>query len=215
MDLDRGGGNRASIFISTLFTEYSLHYLWKCPRMPITRDEFETAESTDRERSTAEAIVDFLVEHEDMAFTRGEIAEAIDRDPNTVSTNLTRLKSRGFVEHRGQHWAITTDSDRLAELLETMESIPGEPFENEKPFIKDDTEAEEWADAAADYDGEPSSDELTGRHSEGRDGGKSDTFSRVFDTHSSDPRFRMLPESPKPAIVEIDTAGEESEQRDH
>ncbi len=183
--------------------------------MPITRDEFETAESTDRERSTAEAVVEFLVENEEMAFTRGEIAEAIDRDPNTVSTNLTRLKSRGFVEHRGQHWAITTDSDRLAELLETMESIPGEPFEDDEPFIKDDTDAEEWADAAADYDGEPSTNELAGQHSEGRDGGKSDTFSRVFDTHSSDSRFRMLPDSPKPAIVEIDAERGESEQNGH
>jgi DNA-binding MarR family transcriptional regulator len=183
--------------------------------MPITRDEFETAESTDRGRSTAEAIVDFLVEHDDMAFTRGEIAEAVDRDPNTVSTNLTRLKSRGFVEHRGQYWAITTDSDRLAELLETMESIPGEPFEDEEPFIRDDTEAEEWADAAADHDEGPSSNELAGRHSEGRSDEKSDTLSRVFDTHSSDPRFRMLPESPKPAIVEIDTEREEPEQSDY
>lgn len=182
--------------------------------MPITREEFETAESADRERSTAEAIVAFLVEHEDMAFTRGEISEAIDREANTVSTNLTRLKSRGFVEHRGQYWAITTDSDRLDELLETMDSIPGEPFEGEEPFIRDDTEAEQWADATADYDSGSSGDASSHDPSRERADQGDTTLSRLSTAHSSELQFDSAPESPKSAFVAIDSEDEESEQRD-
>lgn len=177
--------------------------------MPITREEFETSEPTDRERSTAEAIVEFLAEHEDMAFTRSEIAEAIDRNPNTVSTNLTRLKNRGFVEHRVQHWAITTDSDRLDELLETMDSIPGVLFEDEEPFIRDESEAEEWADAAADYDPSQSSDGSSDFHEE-RPGRRNETFSRLSTTHSSELRLDSYTDRPEPAIIEVDTDQEDT-----
>lgn len=129
--------------------------------MPITRDEFNASEATDTEYSTAEAIIRHLADHDELAFTRQEIADAIDRNPNTVSTNLSRLKNRGFVEHRGNYWALTEDEERLEELAEkgsTRQSAKA-GFDDETPFIKDEDEAEEWANAAAEYP----EDESTGQ----------------------------------------------------
>lgn len=62
--------------------------------MPISIDRFEESEEI-RESSTSERIVRFLLAHSEQAFTRREIAEAIDTSPETVGTNLTRLKDRG------------------------------------------------------------------------------------------------------------------------
>jgi len=118
--------------------------------MPITRDKFNTSEETGTEYSTAEAIVRHLTDHDELAFTRQEIAEAIDRNPNTVSTNLSRLKDRGFVEHRGKYWALTGDEDRLEELAERVSSLPpAEAGFDDITFIEDEEEAEAWAEAAA------------------------------------------------------------------
>lgn len=119
--------------------------------MPITREEFNTSEATETEYSTAEAIIRHLAHHDELAFTRQEIADAINRDPNTVSTNLSRLKNRGFVEHRGKYWALTDDEDRLEELAEKVSTLPSTKagFDDEVPFIEDEEEAEAWAEAAA------------------------------------------------------------------
>lgn len=79
----------------------------------------------------------------DHAFTRGEIAESIDRDPNTVATNLSRLKKRGLVQHRDRYWALTDDDDRFG------------------PLIDSEADAEAWADAQPDLP-HPSEREDTG-----------------------------------------------------
>ncbi|WP_168215846.1 helix-turn-helix domain-containing protein [Halorussus ruber] len=121
--------------------------------MPISRDEFDASEASETEYSTAEAIIKHLADHDDLAFTRQEIADAIDRNPNTVSTNLSRLKNRGFVEHRGNYWALTEDEEKLEELAEKVGTLQSAKagFDDETPFIEDEEEAEEWADAAAEY----------------------------------------------------------------
>lgn len=80
--------------------------------MPISIDEFESG-SVPTERSVPERVVAFLVSNDDRAFTRSEIATALDADPNAVGTALSRLKSRDLVRHRGQYWAITDDESRL------------------------------------------------------------------------------------------------------
>lgn len=81
--------------------------------MPIDIDEFEDRD--DRERTTSERVVHFLGAQRDRAFTRREIADAIDVPPETVGTNLTRLKRRGLVRHREPYWAIADDADRAIE----------------------------------------------------------------------------------------------------
>lgn len=69
--------------------------------------------------TTGEKILRFLKANDDKAFTRSEIATAIDVNPNTVGTNLSRLKNRELVRHRGNYWAITEDEARLASVFKT------------------------------------------------------------------------------------------------
>lgn len=80
--------------------------------MPISIDEFESSEVAS-EPSVSERVVSFLAANRDHAFTRSEIAAALDTDPNAVSTALSRLESRELVRHRGDHWAIAEDLDRV------------------------------------------------------------------------------------------------------
>lgn len=81
--------------------------------MPISIDEFESG-SLPEGPSVPEQVVTFLYNHREQAFTRSEIATAIDEDPNTVGTALSRLKSRRLVRHKGKYWIITDDEDRVA-----------------------------------------------------------------------------------------------------
>lgn len=80
--------------------------------MPITIDEFESGDVGD-EQSVPVRVAAFLHEHRDHAFTRGEIAEGIDADPNVVGSALSRFKQADIVRHRGRYWAITDDTERL------------------------------------------------------------------------------------------------------
>lgn len=116
--------------------------------MPISIDEFETI-APEEERSTGELIVEFLIEHSEQAFTRGEIAEAIDRAPTTVGTNLSRLKDRGLVRHRDQYWAITDDRERLARALRVSEALSGLRADF-GPLITSEDDADAWSEAQPD-----------------------------------------------------------------
>lgn len=84
--------------------------------MPIDVDRFEDAEEF-RHLTTSERVVRFLLAHDDQAYTRREIADAIDANPETVGTNLTRLKERGLVRHREPYWAFTADRERAVDVL--------------------------------------------------------------------------------------------------
>ncbi|SFR93392.1 MarR family protein [Halomicrobium zhouii] len=77
--------------------------------MPIDIERFETGESLDAP-PTSERILRFLRRNPDRAYTRSDIATAIDADPETVGTNLTRLKERGLVRHRSPYWALAPDT---------------------------------------------------------------------------------------------------------
>jgi Mn-dependent DtxR family transcriptional regulator len=116
--------------------------------VPIDIEEFE-ATSDERERSTSEVIVEFLFENRDAAFTQSEIAERVDRDPNTVGTNLSRLKDRGLVRHRGNYWAITDDHDLLAREIRVSESLSRLAAEL-GPTIASEADAAAWSDAQPD-----------------------------------------------------------------
>lgn len=115
--------------------------------MPIDITEFEQTEEA--ERTTAECIVEFLLENREKAFTRSEIATAIDRNPNTVGSNLSRLKDRGLVRHRKQHWAITDDLDRVVEAMRFSNLLSSLRVEH-GPLISDPEDATAWADAQPD-----------------------------------------------------------------
>lgn len=95
--------------------------------MPISIDAFESEALHDP--SVPEQVVAFLAANDDTAYTRSEIASALDADPNTVGTALSRLKDRGLVRHRGRYWASTDDRERLEaayRLHETIERLDAE-----------------------------------------------------------------------------------------
>jgi Mn-dependent DtxR family transcriptional regulator len=85
--------------------------------MPVSIDDFESGTLPDGP-SVPEQVVTFLHTHRDKAFTRSEIAAAIDGNPNSVGTALSRLKGRDLVRHRGEYWAITDDDERLADAYD-------------------------------------------------------------------------------------------------
>jgi len=84
--------------------------------MSIDRETFERADEGELvELSTPDRVLGFLVAHADRAFEASEIAARAELDSGTVSTALSRLKSRGLVEHKGTYWAVTRDEERLSE----------------------------------------------------------------------------------------------------
>lgn len=116
--------------------------------MPIHREQFDAMEEGEK-ATTSERIVAFLYENRNQAFTRGEIAEAIDQNPNTVATNLTRLKKRGLLEHKDKYWAITADHERIADALQFsgMLSTLNDKF---GPLIENEANAQAWAETQPD-----------------------------------------------------------------
>lgn len=94
--------------------------------MPIDRERFENADNL-QEPPAGVKIVRFLRARADKAYRRREIAEAIDVNPETVGTNLTRLKARGVVAHREPYWALTDDRNRVREFLQDRsDTVPND-----------------------------------------------------------------------------------------
>ncbi len=84
--------------------------------VPIDVEQFESADHL-RESTTSERVVRFLGTHADKAYTRREIAEAVDADIETVGTTLTRLKERSLVRHRQPYWTFTDDRDDVIDIV--------------------------------------------------------------------------------------------------
>jgi hypothetical protein len=116
--------------------------------MPINRERFDAIKD-DEAATTAERIIEFLYENRDHAFTRSEIAEGIDRSPNTVGTNLSRLKERNLVQHKDRYWTITDDLEQLSDAVQFSELLSG-LTERFGPLIHDEEDAQAWADAQPD-----------------------------------------------------------------
>ncbi len=82
--------------------------------MSIDRDTFEnTSEDELADLSVSDRVLGFLAARAEQAFEAREIASHTDVDGGAVSTALSRLKSRGLVEHKATYWAVTDDEDRL------------------------------------------------------------------------------------------------------
>ncbi|MFW6376932.1 MAG: hypothetical protein ACOC0F_03060 [archaeon] len=116
--------------------------------MPVSIDDFESGDFP-QGPSVPQKTVSFLYTHCDRAFTRSEIARAIDESPNTVGTALSRLKDRGLVRHKGEYWAITDRSERVRDAYD-LHAI-SERLDGEDGGIDPD----EW-DAAAPDETHPS-----------------------------------------------------------
>lgn len=86
----------------------------------------------------------YLSIHGEQAFTCSEIATAIDEDPHTVGTALSRLKDRTLVRHKGEYWAITGDEERVAATYDLH--VASNRLDDEDGGIDSD----EWDAAASD-----------------------------------------------------------------
>lgn len=111
--------------------------------MPVRIEDFESGKLP-RGPSVPEQVVTYLATHRDKAFTRSEIATALDEDPNTVGTALSRLKQRALVRHRGEYWAITDELERVTDAYE-LHSLT-ERLDRDDGGIDPDA----WDDAAPD-----------------------------------------------------------------
>ena len=132
---DDGGSDESGIDRGTASTT-RMDRTVRTSSMSVSIDAFESGDSLD-EPPIGERVVAYLAANSDKAFKRGEIAAAIDADPNAVGSALTRLKSRGLVRHREQYWAITDDRELLHEtydlrrLLEDLAADEDEAFDRE------------------------------------------------------------------------------------
>lgn len=90
--------------------------------MPIDIETFDRNSSFEETATNAERIVSFLIENDDQAFQRDEIAEGVGIDPNTASSVLSRLKERGLVRHKPPYWAIG-DPERVRAALDLERDI--------------------------------------------------------------------------------------------
>ncbi|WP_436930240.1 hypothetical protein [Halosimplex halobium] len=80
--------------------------------MPLSIDDFESGDLPSGP-SVPEQVIRYLLSNNEQAFTRAEIASAIEEAPNTVGTALSQLKDRELVRHKGEYWAITDDIERV------------------------------------------------------------------------------------------------------
>ena len=86
--------------------------------MPITDDRFEELATDDEDGPTpgtnAAAVLAFLRENSNKAYTQSEIAAETDVKAGSVGPTLVRLRERGRVDHRGTYWRVS-DHDRSTE----------------------------------------------------------------------------------------------------
>ncbi len=78
--------------------------------MPIDIDEFErgTPESLDvGDGTNAEAVLEFLAEHPDRAYTQSEIHDETDVNRGSLGAVLSRLEDADLVRHKGKYWAVS------------------------------------------------------------------------------------------------------------
>lgn len=73
--------------------------------MPIDVERFERVSSFQDGETNAEQVLSFLVENDERAYRRGEIADATGIDPDVVSAVLHRLSEAGRVRHKRPYWA--------------------------------------------------------------------------------------------------------------
>ena len=107
--------------------------------MPINIDEFESRDSEKR-KTNAERVVQFLARNRDKAYKAIEIAEATDINENSIHPVLNRLEERGLVRHREPYWAIGD----LEKVRETMMFSSTAEFLDE---VLGPESREEWATA--------------------------------------------------------------------
>lgn len=117
--------------------------------MPLARDEFRTIDEDGRglldlsEDTTQGTVYRFLLKHSGLAFRQREIVDGVDVPKGSVGPTLTRLESRGLVEHRDRYWAIADAEQAVvsagSHTVKTADELDG-------GFSSDDIET--WMETA-------------------------------------------------------------------
>ncbi|WP_302081554.1 MarR family transcriptional regulator [Salinibaculum rarum] len=117
--------------------------------MPISSDRFERISSDSSNGpspgTNAAAILTFLREHPDQAFTQSEIATETAVKSGSVGPTLVRLRERGRVDHRGTYWRIS-DHDQSVDAAtgHAVETLAERESDDETPSYED------WQEYAVD-----------------------------------------------------------------
>jgi len=118
--------------------------------MPISTDRFEQLGADgDGDGPTpgtnAAAIVAFLRDNPDKAYTQSEIADATDVKAGSVGPTLVRLRERGRVDHRGHYWRVS-DHERGVDAAagQSAAALASREADDETP------EMAAWRDHAVD-----------------------------------------------------------------
>lgn len=83
--------------------------------MPISGDRFEEIQASGPDESgAAKAILSFLRDNPESAYTQAEIASATDLSPPVAGSTLARLHERGRVDHKGDYWRVS-DHERSSD----------------------------------------------------------------------------------------------------
>lgn len=91
--------------------------------MPIDIDEFEERDDDEIDidgGTNADAVLRFLAENEDSAFTQSEIHDETGVKRGSVGAVLSRLQDADLVRHKGTYWAVTPEA---AEAYEEEDSL--------------------------------------------------------------------------------------------
>jgi len=113
--------------------------------MPIVKDEFdEIDEEIDGLDSAADAILDFLIQNQENAYTQSELADETDVPEERIGPALERLKGRASVEQKSEYWRVS--DHRLAVRAGTkLTAETARKYDDGEEF-----DIEKWAEYAVD-----------------------------------------------------------------
>lgn len=109
--------------------------------MPISIDDFDQFDPSDRPVTNAEQVLRFLLHNRDQAFKAIEIADGTDVSENSIHPVLTRLEDSDLVQHKEPYWAIG-DLDHVRDTF---------VFQSSAVFLDEELgpeSREEWLEAA-------------------------------------------------------------------
>ncbi|WP_276299264.1 MarR family transcriptional regulator [Halorussus lipolyticus] len=111
--------------------------------MPITKDRFDRISERDAHLdSDADRLLDFLIRHEDKAYTKSEIAEETSVAKENVGPVLDRLRERGSVEHKSEYWRVS-DHELAARAGTRLTAATARQYDDGDEF-----DVEKWAEYA-------------------------------------------------------------------
>ena len=114
--------------------------------MPVRTDDLEAGRSLPVSPGTnAHELLAVLVDHSDLAFSAGELAELTTVPEGSVSKTLSRLADRDLVRRIDGYWAATDEvtAERVASLA-SLEAI-ADRYGDDR-YGRDDEWAEELPD---------------------------------------------------------------------